>query len=63
MGKRKSTGPTAEIAVTSIKTERSLLDAFKEAAHARDRTMAQELRWLMRERVKEHEAEREDQLA
>lgn len=40
----------------SLKVERQKLDRFKAAAEAKERTMAQQLRYLMDREVREFEA-------
>lgn len=45
-----------EIAVFSLKVERDKLDRFKRVAESKERTMAQQLRYLMDREVREFEA-------
>ncbi len=44
-----------DYAVTSIKIERDQLDAFKKVARANRRSVSQELRWLIDQRIAEHD--------
>jgi hypothetical protein len=46
--------PTSDIAVTSVKIERTKLDQFKTVAAAHERSVSQELRWLIDRAIAEH---------
>lgn len=60
MTRRKSPTPVDQTVPFQVVVPSDLLDAFKLAAKSEDRSASAELRRLMRERVKEHEAERQD---
>ena len=45
----------SDYAVTSIKIERGQLDAFKKVARANHRSVSQELRRLIDQRIAEHD--------
>lgn len=48
--------PPSEITVFSLKLERQKLDRFKAAAEAHERSMAQQLRWMIDRAVEEYES-------
>lgn len=48
-------GNATSALTTSFRTERDLLDAFRAVADAHQRTVSQELRWVMSQHVKAHE--------
>lgn len=52
----KTSTDTAEIAVFSLKVERSKLDKFKRVAESHERSMAQQLRYLIDQEVRAFES-------
>jgi predicted DNA-binding ribbon-helix-helix protein len=53
-GKSPSSVP-AHIAVTSVRIEKTKLEAFKRIADAERRSVSQQLRWLIDRAIDEHE--------
>lgn len=49
--------PAASLAVTSIRIERDQLDRFRRIAEANRRSVSQELRWVIDQRIREFEHE------
>ena len=43
-----------EFAITSVRVERDLWDAFKKVADANERTVSQQLRWVLSREVDDH---------
>jgi hypothetical protein len=56
MGSRKSPNSVpAHIAVTSVRIEKTKLDAFRKLADAERRSVSQQLRWLIDRAIDEHQ--------
>lgn len=51
--------PAASLAVTSIRIERDQLERFRRIAEANRRSVSQELRWVIDQRIREFEHEEE----
>lgn len=51
--------PATPVAVTSIRIERDQLERFRRIAEANRRSVSQELRWVIDQRIREFEHEEE----
>lgn len=59
MGSSATQSAAPQLAVTSVKIEKDKLDRFREIARANRRSISQELRWLIDQRIAETDAGRE----